>query len=390
MQMQQQECVAMLLAGGQGSRLGALTKNIAKPAVAFGGKYRIIDFSLSNCTNSNINTVGVLTQYKPLLLNSYIGTGAAWDLDDAYGGVFVLPPYATETGGQWYRGTADAVFRNMDFIDNYNPEYVLIISGDHLYKMDYSLMLDFHKKSGADLTISVMEVEWEEASRFGILTADESGKISKFAEKPKEPDSNLASMGIYIFNWPVLREALRKDDADSGSDHDFGKNVIPALLKENKKLYAYTFNGYWKDVGTIDSYYQTNMELLDENPSFDIFDDDMRIFSNSNLYPPHYIGLDASIDNCLICNGSRVLGQVENSILSFNVFIGEGACVKDSILLPGAMVMEGAQVCRSIIGENSVVPAGTRLGSCDSAEIAVIGDNATAETMETKGGALHE
>lgn len=390
MQMQQQECVAMLLAGGQGSRLGALTKNIAKPAVAFGGKYRIIDFSLSNCTNSNINTVGVLTQYKPLLLNSYIGTGAAWDLDDAYGGVFVLPPYATETGGQWYQGTADAVFRNMDFIDNYNPEYVLIISGDHLYKMDYSLMLDFHKKSGADLTISVMEVEWEEASRFGILTADETGKISKFTEKPKEPDSNLASMGIYIFNWKVLKEALKKDEENPDSEHDFGKNVIPALLKENKKLYAYTFNGYWKDVGTIDSYYQTNMELLDQNPSFDIFDDDLRVFSNSNLYPPHYIGSDASIENSLVCNGSRILGQAENSILSFNVFIGEGACVTDSILLPGAKVMEGAQVFRSIIGENAVVPAGTRLGNRDSEEISVIGDNTTAETVQTQGGALHE
>ena len=390
MQMQQQECVAMLLAGGQGSRLGALTKNIAKPAVAFGGKYRIIDFSLSNCTNSNINTVGVLTQYKPLLLNSYIGTGAAWDLDDAYGGVFVLPPYATETGGQWYRGTADAVFRNMDFIDSYHPEYVLIISGDHLYKMDYSRMLDFHKQSGADLTISVMEVAWEEASRFGILTADETGKISRFTEKPKEPDSNLASMGIYIFNWPVLREALLKDEADPDSDHDFGKNVIPFLLKENKKLYAYTFTGYWKDVGTIDSYYQTNMELLEQNPSFDIFDDDMRVFSNSNLYPPHYIGPDASIDNSLVCNGSRILGQAKNSILSFNVFIGEGACVTDSILLPGAMVMEGAQVCRSIIGENSVVPAGSSLGSRDSEEITVIGDNITAEDIEAKGGALHE
>ena len=234
--MRQQECVAMLLAGGQGSRLGALTKKIAKPAVAFGGKYRIIDFSLSNCTNSNINTVGVLTQYKPLLLNSYISTGAAWDLDDAYGGVFLLPPYATETGGQWYQGTADAIFQNIDFIDNYDPQYVLVISGDHLYKMDYSLMLDFHKKNDADLTISVMEVPWEDASRFGILTADDTGRISKFSEKPKNPDSNLASMGIYIFSWPVLKEALLKDSLNSSSDHDFGKNVIPMLLGEGKNF----------------------------------------------------------------------------------------------------------------------------------------------------------
>ena len=233
--MRQQECVAMLLAGGQGSRLGALTKKIAKPAVAFGGKYRIIDFSLSNCTNSNINTVGVLTQYKPLLLNSYISTGAAWDLDDAYGGVFLLPPYATETGGQWYQGTADAIFQNIDFIDNYSPDYVLVISGDHLYKMDYSLMLDYHTKSGADLTISVMEVAWEDASRFGILTADDTGRISKFSEKPKNPDSNLASMGFYIFSWPVLKDALLKDSQKTDSEHDFGKNVIPMLLGEGKK-----------------------------------------------------------------------------------------------------------------------------------------------------------
>ena len=238
MQMQKKECVAMLLAGGQGSRLGALTKKIAKPAVAFGGKYRIIDFSLSNCANSDITTVGVLTQYKPLLLNSYIGTGAAWDLDDAYGGVFVLPPYATESGGQWYRGTADAIYRNIDFIDNYDPEYVLILSGDHLYKMDYSKMLKFHKENNADLTISVMEVPMEEASRFGILTADENNKIFKFSEKPKEPDSNLASMGIYIFSWPVLKAALLEDGEMEDSDHDFGKNIIPMLLGRGNSIYA--------------------------------------------------------------------------------------------------------------------------------------------------------
>lgn len=386
MHMHQQECVAMLLAGGQGSRLGALTKNIAKPAVAFGGKHRIIDFSLSNCTNSNISTVGVLTQYKPLFLNSYIGTGAAWDLDDIHGGVSVLPPYATESGGQWYRGTADAIYRNIEFIDNYNPMYVLIISGDHLYKMDYSLMLDYHKEKQADLTVSVIEVPWDEASRFGILTSDEDGKISKFSEKPKKPDSNLASMGIYIFNWYVLREALIKDSADPDSDHDFGKNIIPKLLGEGNRLYAYTFSGYWKDVGTIDSYYNTNMELLDSDSGFNIFEEEMRVFSNSNIYPPHYIGKGASIDNALVCNGSRILGHVKHSILSFGVFIDEDAYVEDSILLPGATLLKGARVYRSIIGENSIVSADAVLGDPESKEITVIGDNATVEKAVDKAG----
>ena len=388
--MRQQECVAMLLAGGQGSRLGALTKKIAKPAVAFGGKYRIIDFSLSNCTNSNINTVGVLTQYKPLLLNSYISTGAAWDLDDAYGGVFLLPPYATETGGQWYQGTADAIFQNIDFIDNYDPQYVLVISGDHLYKMDYSLMLDFHKKNDADLTISVMEVPWEDASRFGILTADDTGRISKFSDKPKNPDRNLASMGIYIFSWPVLKEALLKDSLNSSSDHDFGKNVIPMLLGEGKKLYAYTFTGYWKDVGTIDSYYNTNMELLNPDSPFNIFEENMRVFSNSNIYPPHYIGPDAVVENSLVCNGCRVRGEIHHSILSFDVHIEDGARVTDSILLPGAKIGKNARIFRSIIGEQSVIGEDTVLGSPDSQEITVIGDNETIAASQIKGGVSHE
>lgn len=396
-----QECVAMLLAGGQGSRLGALTKNIAKPAVAFGGKHRIIDFSLSNCTNSNINTVGVLTQYKPLFLNSYIGTGAAWDLDDAYGGVFVLPPFATESGGQWYRGTADSIYRNIDFIDNYDPEYVLIISGDHLYKMDYSLMLAYHKQAGADLTISVIQVPWEEASRFGILTADQTGRISKFAEKPQNPDSNLASMGIYIFNWRVLRKALLEDGGDPDSDHDFGKNIIPKLLSEGKKLYAYTFSGYWKDVGTIESYYNTNMELLDPDCSFNIFEDDMRVLSNSNIYPPHYIGHNAEIENSLVCNGSRILGHVKHSILSFDVFIDEDVYVEDSILLPGAKLLKGCRVCKTIIGENSTVAAEISLGDCNAEKIVVIGDNEVVDdrheraaqnrkSQKNQGGASNE
>ncbi len=379
MSMHRHECVAMLLAGGQGSRLGALTKKIAKPAVAFGGKHRIIDFSLSNCSNSGIDIVGVLTQYKPLLLNSYIGTGAAWDLDDAYGGVYLLPPYATETGAQWYLGTADAICQNIDFIDNYDPEYVLIISGDHLYKMDYSLMVDFHKECGADLTVSVMEVPWEDASRFGILTTNENKAITKFSEKPKNPDSNLASMGIYVFNWPILKEALEKDSANKESDHDFGKNIIPMLLEEKKKLYAYTFSGYWKDVGTIESYYETSMELLEPDPSFDIFSEDMRIYSNSNIYPPHYLGPNSQIDNTLVCNGSRILGHATHSILSFNVFIDEGARVTDSILLPGVQIRKGASVNRSIVGENSIVESGVSLGNLNSEAITVIGDNKTID-----------
>lgn len=379
MQMQKKECVAMLLAGGQGSRLGALTKKIAKPAVAFGGKYRIIDFSLSNCANSDITTVGVLTQYKPLLLNSYIGTGAAWDLDDAYGGVFVLPPYATESGGQWYRGTADAIYRNIDFIDNYDPEYVLILSGDHLYKMDYSKMLKFHKENNADLTISVMEVPMEEASRFGILTADENNKIFKFSEKPKEPDSNLASMGIYIFSWPVLKAALLEDGEMEDSDHDFGKNIIPMLLGRGNSIYAYTFSGYWKDVGTIESYYETNMELLDPDSGFNIFEEEMKVYSNSNMYSPSYNGPEAKVSNCLICNGCSVLGTVEHSILSFGVQVEEGAKVIDSILLPGAVVKKGARVERAIIGENTVIEEGAVFGDASGEEIAVIGDNDVVE-----------
>ena len=379
MLMQKKECVAMLLAGGQGSRLGALTKKIAKPAVAFGGKYRIIDFSLSNCANSDITTVGVLTQYKPLLLNSYIGTGAAWDLDDAYGGVFVLPPYATESGGQWYRGTADAIYRNIDFIDNYDPEYVLILSGDHLYKMDYSKMLKFHKENNADLTISVMEVPMEEASRFGILTADENNKIFKFSEKPKEPDSNLASMGIYIFSWPVLKEALLEDGEMEDSDHDFGKNIIPMLLVRGNNIYAYTFSGYWKDVGTIDSYYETNMELLDPDSGINIFEEDMKVYSNSNMYPPSYNGPNAQVSNCLICNGCSVFGSVKHSILSFGVQVEEGAEVIDSILLPGAVVKKGARVERAIIGENTVIEEGAVFGDAKGEEIAVIGDNDVVE-----------
>ena len=369
------KCIAMLLAGGQGSRLGALTKRIAKPAVSFGGKYRIIDFSLSNCTNSHIDTVGVLTQYKPLVLNAYIGTGVAWDLAEPGSGVSVLPPYATEKGGEWYRGTADAIFQNIDYISTYDPEYVLIISGDHLYTMDYQAMLRSHIKNKADLTVSVISVPWDEASRFGIITADETGKIVKFTEKPKNPDSNLASMGIYIFSWKVLKKALVEDSTNEKSEHDFGKNVIPALLAAGKRLYTYEFKGYWKDVGTIASYYETNMELLNPEAGFNLFDGKNRIFSGAVIQPPQYIGENGTVENCLVGNGCVVLGEAKDSIISTAAYIGEGAEVKASILLPGARVERGAKVFKSILGEGSVVKENVTMGSLgEDAEILVTGD----------------
>lgn len=372
--MQKKECIAMLLAGGQGSRLGVLTRNNAKPAVSFGGKYRIIDFSLSNCVNSGIDTVGVLIQYRPLVLSHYLGTGEAWDLDSSDGGVHVLPPYATETGGQWYAGTADAIYHNIDFIDSYNPEYVLILSGDHLYKMNYNLMLAEHKAKGADLTVSVIEVPWEEASRFGIMTVDEDARIVKFSEKPKEPDSNLASMGIYIFSWPVLRRALLEDHMDPTSEKDFGKNIIPRLLAADMKLYAYRFSGYWKDVGTIDSYYEAQMDLMRENAEFNIFESEMRIFSNSNIYPPHFVGENAVVSGSLICNGCVVEGEVTGSILGSGVVIEEGAVVEDSILLPHTHIGRGCHIVRTIVNENVRIAEGSEIRD-PNGEISVIGEN---------------
>ena len=374
--MRKKECIAMLLAGGQGSRLGALTSRIAKPAVAFGGKYRIIDFSLSNCVNSNIDTVGVLIQYRPLALNAYLGTGAPWDLDEQDGGVFVLPPYATQAGGEWYAGTADSVLKNLDFIDNYDPEYVLIISGDHLYTMDYNKMLEFHKQHQAELTVSVIEVPLEEASRFGIITAGEDGEIQRFTEKPKNPDSTLASMGIYIFDWPVLRSALQEDAANEESEHDFGKNVIPMLLAQRRRLFAYPFSGYWRDVGTIDSYYEANMDLLAEKPEFDIFEQGRQLYSNANIFPPHYVGEKAVVQNSLVCNGCTVLGEVRNSILSTEAYVGPGAKVEDAILLPGARVESGARVMRATVGARAVIETNAYFGSQDKEQpIVVVGDN---------------
>lgn len=353
--MLQKECIAMLLAGGQGSRLGCLTRNIAKPAVSFAGKYRIIDFSLSNCANSNITTVGVLTQYKPFLLNSYIGMGSAWDLDSTFGGVHILPPYVGESEGSWYKGTANAIFQNMDFIYYHNPSYVLIISGDHIYKMDYSAMLQFHKDQGAEVTISTIEVPWGEASRFGIMTVDSKNRILRFAEKPPEPESNLASMGIYIFNWPTLLTALIEDEADEQSDHDFGKNVLPRLLKEGTQLYAYPFQGYWRDVGTIESYYTANMETLSGEDHLNLYDPEFKIFSNEEILAPQYIGPEAEIENSMISNGCTVLGKVSNSILASGVYVGESSVIKDSILLPNSKVGNHSSVHKTILGEHAVI-----------------------------------
>ena len=371
--MSKKECIAMLLAGGQGSRLGALTSNVAKPAVSFGGKFRIIDFALSNCANSNVNTVGVLTQYRPYLLHSYIGTGEAWNLDERDGGVSILPPYATQTGGAWYEGTADAVTQNIGYIEQNDPEYVLILSGDQLYRMDYADMLATHKKNNADLTIAVMPVPWEEASRFGIITADDEGRITKFTEKP---DSNLASMGIYIFTTDLLLEALREDAVDQTSEHDFGKNIIPKLLGDGKRLYTYEFNGFWRDVGTISSYHETSMDLLGPNPAFDIYDDEFPIMSNASTRPPSFVGRNGEVEDCLVSNGCRIFGKAQHSIISTDAYIGERATVVDSVLLPGAVVKDGAHVVRAILGENAVVEENVNLGSIDTTkDTAVIGND---------------
>jgi glucose-1-phosphate adenylyltransferase len=362
----------MLLAGGQGSRLGVLTKNVAKPAVSFGGKYRIIDFALSNCANSGIDTVGVLTQYRPYLLHSYLGTGGAWNLDESDGGVAILPPYATQTGGAWYEGTADAVTQNIGFIEQHDPEYVLILSGDQLYSMDYQKMLENHKRHNADLAVAVMPVPWEEASRFGIITQDEDEKIVKFTEKPDQPDSNLASMGIYIFNAKLLVDTLKEDATDPQSEHDFGNDIIPKLLADGKRLYTYEFNGFWRDVGTIASYHETSMDLLGSNPDFDLYETDAPIMSNAGTMPPAYIGPNGAIEDCLVGNGSSIYGKATHSIISTSAYVGERAVVVDSVLLPGATVKDGAHVVRAILGERSVVEEDVVLGSVDEAKDTVV------------------
>ena len=375
--MRKKECVAMLLAGGQGSRLLLLTEKIAKPAVSFGGKYRMVDFSLSNCVNSGIDTVGVLVQYKPGLLNRYLSTGAGWDLDADWGGLQVLPPYATQTGGEWYEGTADAIYHNIDFIDEYDPEYVLILSADHLYQMDYNLMLDYHKLMGADLTVAVKTVPWEDASRFGIMNVDDEMRIIRFDEKPKEPKSNLASMGIYIFTWSELRRALLEDHEKPGSEHDYGKNIIPTMISEGKSLFAYVFSGYWEDVGTIPSYYETQMALLDEKPEFNITDSRMHIFSNLHDHFSHFIGQDGRVEDSMICNGCEIEGTVIHSILSPGAVVEAGAVVKDSILLPDTVVGAGAVVERTILNEKASIAPEAVIGG--PGKITVVGEDSMVE-----------
>ncbi|MEG2652899.1 MAG: glucose-1-phosphate adenylyltransferase, partial [Ruthenibacterium sp.] len=357
------ECIAMLLAGGQGSRLYALTKKLAKPAVPFGGKYRIIDFPLSNCVNSGIDTVGILTQYQPLLLNDYIGNGQPWDLDRLYGGVHVLPPYQKATGSDWYKGTANAIYQNINFIERYDPEYVIILSGDHIYKMDYSEMLAFHKEKEADCTIAVLDVPIEEASRFGIMTADENDVVTKFEEKPKAPKSTLASMGIYIFTWDKLRKYLTQDEQDKTSSNDFGKNIIPNMLADKQKLVAWAFDGYWKDVGTIDSLWEANMDLLNPSVQLDVWDPKWKIFSRTPGRPPHFIGETADVDNSMVTEGCCIDGNVYNSVLFANTQVGAGALVESSIIMPGAVIEPGASVFYSILAENVTVHAGASVGA---------------------------
>ncbi|WP_281974356.1 glucose-1-phosphate adenylyltransferase [Halobacillus litoralis] len=373
--MKNKECVAMLLAGGQGTRLKSLTKQIAKPAVYFGGKYRIIDFPLSNCTNSGIDTVGVLTQYEPLILNDYIGIGDTWDLDRKHGGVSVLPPFMQAEGGGWYTGTANAIHRNLKFLNQYEPEHVLILSGDHIYKMDYNAMLNHHKETGADATISVIEVPWEDANRFGIMNTDEEGRITEFDEKPEYPKSNLASMGVYIFRWDVLKQYLIEDAEKENSSHDFGKDIIPALLYDYKKMMAYTFEGYWKDVGTVESLWGANMDLLKKNPELNLNDQRWRIYSKNPNQPPQYIASAATVKNALINEGCRIYGKVDTSIIFYDVHVGESSVVKDSVIMPGVKIGKNVKIHRAIVAKGSVIEDGAVIGdpSPDS-EITLVAD----------------
>lgn len=356
------ECIAMLLAGGQGSRLGILTKNIAKPAVPYGGKYRIIDFPLSNCVNSGIDTVGVLTQYQPLELNDYIGNGEPWDLDRVNGGVHILSPYQKMRGTQWYKNTANAIYQNINFIDRYDPEYVVILSGDHIYKMDYAKMLAFHKEKQAACTIAMLEVPWEEAPRFGLMMVDDDGAITEFEEKPKNPRSNKASMGVYMFTWKKLRQYLLDDEANEASGNDFGHDLIPAMHEAHERLYAFPFDGYWKDVGTIDSLWEANLDLLNPNVDLDLNDPDWKIYSRNPVAPPHYVSPDATVQNSLISEGGQVEGNVDFSILFANVSIEKGAVVRDSILMPGTVVKKGAVVQYAIVAENAVIEENAVIG----------------------------
>ena len=363
--MIKKEMIAMLLAGGQGSRLGVLTEKVAKPAVAFGGKYRIIDFPLSNCINSGIDTVGVLTQYQPLRLNTHIGTGIPWDLDRNEGGVTVLPPYEKSTSSEWYTGTANAIYQNLAYMEQYNPDYVLILSADHIYKMDYEVMLDFHKVNKADITIACMPVPIEEASRFGIMVTDESNRITEFEEKPEHPSSNLASMGIYIFSWPVLKEALIALKDQNGCD--FGKHILPYCKEKGQRLFAYEYNGYWKDVGTLGSYWEANMELIDIIPEFNLYEEFWRIYTKGDVIPPQYISEDAVVDKCIIGEGTEIYGEVHNSVIGPNVVIGKGSVIRDSIIMKNTSVGENVVMDKAIVAEDVVVGNNVVIGCGEEA-----------------------
>lgn len=383
------ECIAMLLAGGQGSRLGDLTYKMAKPAVQFGGKYRIIDFSLSNCVNSGIDTVGVLTQYSPFLLNEYIGTGQPWDLDRLYGGVHILPPYESAKGAKWYAGTANSIYQNISFIDRYDPKYVLILSGDHIYKMNYDTMLKYHKYRKADCTIAVLDVSKQEASRFGILSCNDSGLIYEFEEKPKRPKSTLASMGIYIFNWDLLRELLIEDEMDSSSKNDFGKNIIPNMLNKKLRLVSYKFKGYWKDVGTVDSLWEANMDLLKENGSFNLYNPKWKIYTRNAIQPPHYVGEDANVCQSVVTEGCQIYGDVNYSVLSPGVVVEKGATVNNSIVMSNCIIKAGASINYSLIGANCYIGNNASIGISEelvcrlnNRKITVVGPNTKLRDSE--------
>jgi glucose-1-phosphate adenylyltransferase len=375
----------MILAGGQGSRLGALTKNVAKPAVPFGGKYRIIDFPLSNCVHSGIDTVGVLTQYQPLELNTYIGNGSPWDLDRSHGGAYVLPPYQSAKAGEWYKGTANAIYQNLSFLEGFNPKNVLILSGDHIYKMHYGEMLRAHKESGAAATIAVMPVPWEEASRFGIMSTNEEGEITEFAEKPAEPKSNLASMGIYIFSYDALKKYLTYDERDPSSDNDFGKNIIPTMLKNGEKMMSYRFEGYWKDVGTIQSLWEANMDLIDEPPKFSVEDRNWIIYSRNMALAPHYVGKSAKISNSTITEGCSINGEINHSVIFGGVEVGEGTKITDSVIMPGAKIGKNAVIEKTVIGVDAVVEDGAKVGVSPESDA-----NPLASKMCTHGIVLIE
>ncbi|MEG6585396.1 glucose-1-phosphate adenylyltransferase [Dendrosporobacter sp. 1207_IL3150] len=387
--MRKTECLAMILAGGQGSRLGSLTKKIAKPAVPFGGKYRIIDFPLSNCHNSGIDTVGILTQYQPLALHSYIGAGGAWDLDRKDGGVYVLPPYAREKGAEWYKGTADAIYQNINFIEMINPSYVLVLSGDHIYTMDYSIMLEYHKAKKAEATIGVIEVPWAEAPRFGIMNTAENGRVTAFQEKPSQPISNLASMGIYIFNWKFLKRSLEEDAKDINSSHDFGKNVIPKMLAGGHRLFSYHFDGYWKDVGTVESFWEANMDLLCDEPDLDLHNPSWRVYSVNPTRPPHYIAAEASVTRSLISEGAAVYGDVDHSVIFPGAQIGAGAKIRNSVIMPYANIGENVEINRAIVCRRCVIEEGAVIGD-ESSEITVIpeGDVVPRDAQVGAGGII--